>query len=267
MEALETVDVRGLPIAFERIGSGPPVVLLHGGLADHREWSAQRALADEFTVVAWDAPGCGRSVDPPPSFRMPDYADTLVGFIHALDLGSPHVVGLSFGATLALAAEDLAPGTARTLVLAGAYAGWAGSLPPAVVAERLTSALGQLDQSRDALVESFTTTLVTDDAAPELVDAVRAMVSDFHEEGARTMLRSMAECDLRGALGAIDVPTLLLYGEHDVRSPRDVAEALHAAIPGSELRLLPHAGHQCNIEAADAFTAAVRAFLRANHGE
>jgi pimeloyl-ACP methyl ester carboxylesterase len=75
----------------------------------------------------------------------------------------------------------------------------------------------------------------------------------------------MAESDLRGTLGAVEVPTLLLYGELDVRSPLDVGEALHAAIPGSRIEVLPGVGHQCNIEAPGAFNAAVRAFLRTCH--
>jgi pimeloyl-ACP methyl ester carboxylesterase len=88
------------------------------------------------------------------------------------------------------------------------------------------------------------------------------MLLDLRPVGARAMLHAMAECDLRDTLGAIDVPTLLLYGELDVRSPLDVAAALHAAVPGSALHLLPGVGHQCNMEAPLAFTAEVRAFLR-----
>jgi pimeloyl-ACP methyl ester carboxylesterase len=63
------IDVAGLTIAFERTGQETPVVLLHGGLSDTREWRRQiDALRDDFTVVAWDAPGCGRSSDPPEAF-------------------------------------------------------------------------------------------------------------------------------------------------------------------------------------------------------
>jgi pimeloyl-ACP methyl ester carboxylesterase len=98
-------------------------------------------LRDEFTVVAWDAPGCGRSSDPPEGFRLPDYADRLAGLIDALGLGRPVVLGLSFGAGLALELSRRHPRVPRALVLASAYAGWAGSLPPEVVQERLESCL------------------------------------------------------------------------------------------------------------------------------
>lgn len=53
-------------VAYERRGEGPPLVLLHGGMADNRDWHLQRdGLAKDFTVVAWDAPGCGGSFTPP----------------------------------------------------------------------------------------------------------------------------------------------------------------------------------------------------------
>jgi pimeloyl-ACP methyl ester carboxylesterase len=68
--------------------------------------------------------------------------------------------------------------------------------------------------------------------------------------------------DLRGALPGINVPTLLVYGDQDVRAPLTVAEDLQAAIPGSTLVVLPGVGHVCNIEAPEAFNGAVRNFLQ-----
>ncbi len=51
-------------------------------------------LSDEVTVVAWDAPGCGGSSDPPETFRLPEYADSLAQFVNRLGLERPHVAGL-----------------------------------------------------------------------------------------------------------------------------------------------------------------------------
>src|SRR6266542_3220596 len=101
---MDHVEVGGLWVTYRQAGQGPPLVLLHGGLGDSREWRRQlEGLADDFTVTAWDAPGCGGSSDPPETFRLPDYADCLAGFIQALDLGRPHVGGLSWGGGLAAA--------------------------------------------------------------------------------------------------------------------------------------------------------------------
>ena len=85
---MDRVDVDGLHVGFERVGSGPPLVLLHGYVGDGpAAWRAQlQGLADDFTVAAWDAPGAGRSSDPPEDFGMVGYADGLAGFITRLGL-------------------------------------------------------------------------------------------------------------------------------------------------------------------------------------
>ena len=95
----------------------------------------------------------------------------------------------------------------------------------------------------------------------EMIDAFGASMRAFHPIGFRAMARAAAE-DLRDALPHLDVPTLLVYGDQDVRAPLSVAEDLHAAITGSTLVVLPGAGHICNAEAAHEFNDAVRKFLR-----
>jgi pimeloyl-ACP methyl ester carboxylesterase len=259
---MERVAIGDLSIAFERRGTGPPLVLLHGGLSDHREWRPQlEGLSDAFTVVAWDAPGCGDSTDPPPTFRMPEYADTLAGFIEALALARPHVVGLSWGSTLALELYRRRSEVPRTLVLASAYAGWAGSLPADEVAERLRDTLDALALPSGEVARSFASSLFTHHVPNEIVEEAVGIMAGFRRSGAEPMLRAMAEADLRDVLPTIDVPTLLLYGEEDERSPTAVAHGLLEAIPGSTLVTLPAAGHQSNLEAPEPFNDAVREFL------
>jgi len=260
---VERVEVGALTIAYERRGDGPPLVLLHGGMSDHREWRRQLdGLSDGFTVVAWDAPGCGASSDPPETFRMADYADSLAGLIEALGLDRPHVLGLSWGSTLALELHWRRPEIPRSLVLAAAYAGWAGSLPPEEVAHRLERLLAQIERPAREWVHEYTPTLLTERAPAETVAELEAIMADSRPAGLRPMLLAMAEADLREVLPTISVPTLLLYGEEDARSPGDVAAAMHAAIPGSTLVVLPGVGHQANVEAPEAFNDAVRTFLR-----
>ena len=83
---MDTVEVGGFRIAYERAGTGPPLLLLHGFVGDGATtWRHQlETLSDEFTVVAWDAPGAGRSSAAPESFRLADYADCLTEFVSAL---------------------------------------------------------------------------------------------------------------------------------------------------------------------------------------
>jgi pimeloyl-ACP methyl ester carboxylesterase len=263
-DGVDQVEVAGLRVAYRRAGQGPPVVLLHGGLADSREWRRQlEGLADEFTVVAWDAPGCGGSADPPAAWRLPDYADCLAGLVQALDLGRPHVGGLSWGGGLALELYRRHPQLPRSMVLASAYAGWAGSLAPEVVAERLRQVLRDAEVPPAQWVPGYLEGLFTGAAPPEVVEEARAMMLEVRPAGMRPMVQGFAEADLREVLPRIQVPTLLLYGDADVRSPLEgVARGLHAQIPGSRLVVMPGVGHQCDMEAPHRFNAEVRSFLR-----
>ena len=151
---MDEVEVAGLRVAYERAGVGPALVLLNGYVGDGpATWRRQiDDLSDELTVVAWDAPGSGRSSDPPESWRLADYADCLAGFVRALGLGRPHVAGLSLGGGLALELYRRHPTSPASLVLVGAYAGWAGSLPPEVVDQRLRQALRLAGRPPDELL-------------------------------------------------------------------------------------------------------------------
>jgi pimeloyl-ACP methyl ester carboxylesterase len=260
---MEQVEVDGLRIAYQRAGAGPPLVLLHGYVGDGpTTWRRQLdGFCDQFTVVAWDAPGAGGSADPPESFGLAGYADCLASFVQRLGLEQPHVAGLSFGGILALELYRRHPAVPATLILASAYAGWGGSLPAEVAQQRLHQALVLAELSPEEFVGALLPTMFSQATPPEAVEAFRASMLGFHPAGFRAMARASAE-DLRDVLAHIKVPTLLVYGDKDVRAPLTVAEDLHAAITGSMLVVLPDAGHLCNIEAPEAFNRAVRSFLR-----
>lgn len=263
MDQRDQVDIEGLRIAYKRAGNGPPLILLHGIYDDSRVWRPQlEGLSDEFTVVAWDAPGCGQSSDPPETFSISDWADCLAGFIAALHLERPHVLGLSLGSMFALELYRRHPAIPRSLVLASAYAGWVGSLSPEMVEQRVQRALRDVDLPPEQWIPEWIPELLTAHAPAGAVDEVIAIMSEFHPAGARTMVRSFARVDLRDVLPLIKAPTLLLYGSADARSPLSVAEDLHTRIPGSRLAVMPGIGHLSNIDAPDLFNAEVRRFLQ-----
>ena len=259
----DSVEVGGRTIAFERRGDGPPLVLVHGAVSDSRDWRQQLdGLSDEFTVVAWDAPGCGRSFDPPDDYGLAGYADGLAGFIQALGLERPHVLGLSFGSGLVLELFRRHPGLPRTLVLASAYAGWLGSLGREVAEERRQWGLTAAETPRDEFIRDFNETLFTESVPTELVKEMSQIVADYHPAGLRAMANAFADADLREMLPTIDIPTLLIYGDADQRSPVAIGEDLHARIPGSTLVVIEGPGHMVNMETPERFNDEVRSFLR-----
>ena len=259
---MERVEVDGLQVAYERAGSGPPLVLVHGYVGDGPVTFRGQldGLCDEFTVVAWDAPGAGGSSDPPERFGLDGYADCLAGFVDRLGLGRPHVLGLSFGGILTLALYRRHPAVARSLVLASAYAGWAGSLPAEVAGQRLRQAMVLADLPPEEFAGTLLPTMFAEPPPAEVVAAIAASIRAFHPVGFRAMARASAG-NVRDVLPRIQVPTLLLYGDADVRAPLAVAEDLHRSIRGSRLVLLPGVGHVTNLEAPEAFNQAVRDFL------
>ena len=152
------------------------------------------------------------------------------------------------------------PQRLRCLVLADTYAGWKGSLPEPVCRERLASCLRDAMAPSGALVAKMLPGIFSDGAPQDIQDEQGTIMSEFHPVGFRLMSISSAETDTRDLLPRIQVPTLLLWGDMDRRSPVHVAEQLHAAIPGAELVIIPEAGHLSNMEQPDVFNIHVRRF-------
>lgn len=259
---IDSVDVAGLHIAYQREGSGPPIVFLHGFFGDHRVWRHQRGLADDYTLIAWDAPGCGGSSVPPDSFRMSDYAAALAMFIRELDLGSVHMVGNSFGGSLALQVGSEHPEMVTSVVAIGAYAGWSGSFTPEVVAQRLAAALPSLELSRQEVADTWVAGFVTSRAPATMKDELRGIIADFSPAGMRTMIHALADADLRDALTRIAMPALLIWGDQDVRSPIAVGRDLQARLEGASLVIVEGAGHLTQVEGADRVNSELRSFFR-----
>jgi pimeloyl-ACP methyl ester carboxylesterase len=153
------------------------------------------------------------------------------------------------------------PGSVATLILVGAYAGWKGSLPADEVRVRVEGARRMLA----APAEEFDPTLpglFAGDPPAEFVPLLQEMSAAVRPSALRTQLGIMAETDQRDLLPEIAIPTLLVWGELDLRSPLVVARRFEEAIPHAQLVVIPGAGHVCHLEQPERFNEAVRAFCR-----
>ena len=263
---MDVVRTKGLEIAYERVGQGPPLVFVHGAACDARLWQPQlAALADEFTAVAWDEPGAGRSSDVPAQFGLADYADCLAALIEALALGAAHVAGISWGGTVVQELYRRRPELVATLVLVDTYAGWKGSLPPAEVRARVTGTYRALAvRAEEFDPASALPGWFAGDPPAEYLQLLGEMAAQVRPESMRTALGLMAEADQRDLLPRIAVPTLLIWGELDARSPLSVARQFERAIPDTKLVALSGAGHVSNLERPERFNDAVREFCRSH---
>ncbi|WP_173922947.1 alpha/beta fold hydrolase [Agromyces sp. Marseille-P2726] len=255
---MDAVDVAGLRITYRRAGSGPELFLLHGAFEDSRAWGPELArFAAYADVIAWDAPGCGGSADVPETWEDRDWADAVAGFIAALGLRRPVLLGLSLGSVLALVAARDHPSAIGGLVLVGAYAGWAGSRDPGALAERIRPAEATIETPVDEWAESFLDSVYAPGSDPRRRELTRSLLADWRPSTTRVLLRTLS-LDLREALPAINVPTLVVRGSEDARSPRSASLAIVAAMPDARFAEIDGAGHDC---AGPELAARVAAFL------
>jgi pimeloyl-ACP methyl ester carboxylesterase len=260
--------VGSLSVAYERAGNGPALVLLHGFTQDSRVWRPQlEGLQDQFTMIAWDAPGAGQSSDPPEPYGIGDWAECLRGVLEAAGVQRAHVLGLSWGGLLAQEFYRLHPARVQSLILADTYAGWAGSLPEPVPAERLAACLRDASLPPQEFVPRYLPGMFSASPAPGLREGLGQIMSEFHPAGFRLMATALAHGDTRDLLPNIRTPTLLIWGEADARSPLSVGRQLHAAIPRSQLVVISGAGHLSNLEAPAQFNAAIRDFCSSVESE
>jgi pimeloyl-ACP methyl ester carboxylesterase len=239
---------------------GPPVIFLHAFPLDGRMWAPQLEMVKElgFTPLTVNAPGFGGSsllglCD------MERYADNAYVIWQALELPPAVVVGLSMGGYAALRLVERHPAMLRGLVLANTKA---ESDTPEAAAGRRQTARRVLDEGSAVLQETLLPKLVHA-PSPALRSQLEAAIAEAPPESVAAALRGMAiRPDSRRLLADIAVPTLVIGAEHDPLTPPTLAASLAEGIPGASLTVIPGVGHLSNLEAPEAFNAALRSLLQ-----
>jgi proline iminopeptidase len=263
----------GYDLNVEEVGSGFPVIVLHGGPGlDHQMFRPYLdALGDEYRLLYVDERGQGRSdrVDPS-TLSLEVFARDVDLIAEALELDEFALLGHSFGAIITtFHATEL--GTAAAYVISGG-----GDSSEALQAD-VDASLAALGADGKRIVDSWEAekTVETDEQLAQLLRD--QMPFHFHGEpppgygeetvGSPEVLRHFANIgygafDYRPKLGGVDKPTLVVVGEHDRTTTPRAAGVLHEGIPGSELVVIPEAGHMSFVERNGEYLAAVRGFLR-----
>jgi pimeloyl-ACP methyl ester carboxylesterase len=246
--------VEGGTIHYETAGDGPPLILLHGIGSNSRSWRRQlTGLSQDFRVIAWDAPGYGKSSDPPPiqpSIRF--YADCLYAFLRAISLKDVFLLGHSMGGVIAQEFCRAYSNQVRAVILAD------------------TAYRGSKDRLEDRLKNIRTMTpvqlaaerapkLLTTDAAANLVDEAASIMSEIRPRGYEFAAIALAHSDTHLVLEKLEIPRLLIWGAEDKITP------LWNDIPaGIEVEIIGEAGHLCYMEQPERFNEIVRDFLARN---
>lgn len=274
-----TVVVNGKPIFYAEAGTGPAVVLLHGGgpgASGVSNYSRNiDALARDFRVIVPDMPGYGRSAK---STNQDDpfghLADAMRGLLDELGIETVSLVGNSYGGAAALRLALDTPGRVDKLVLMGPGGiGTTRGLPTAGLNSLLSYYSGD-GPSREKLATFIRTYLVYDgDAVPEDLVELRYQASIDPEVVANPplrrpsgplALRTLWRMDLTrdARLKNLQTPTLVLWGRDDKVNRPAGGPMLFNAMPNAELVMTSHTGHWMQWERAELFNNLVSEFLQ-----
>jgi pimeloyl-ACP methyl ester carboxylesterase len=257
-------------VCLVRHGEGPAVMLLHGIPLSLLTWRRNLAALGEFTVVALDLKGFGRSSKPPGDYRPEAHAQVVRGVLDALGLPSASLVASSYACAPALLLSLLAPERVDRLVLlnGGGYADRRPVLERLVRRRPVARMVGCLLRSRCLGGSIFHRSLRSSYAAPQAVspEVADAYLELFrHDAGVASFLATVAQFDeqaLARRLPEVRHETLLLWGERDRTLPLEAARRLQAVIRGSQLEIIPAAGHLPHEEAPERVNPLLRDFLR-----
>jgi pimeloyl-ACP methyl ester carboxylesterase len=249
-------------IAFDDIGTGLPLVLIHAFPLNRTMWAPQAgALVGGARCIPIDLRGFGDSAGGEP-YSMDQYADDVVGIMDALQIERAVIGGVSMGGYVAFALWRRHAARIRALVLSSTRAtadtieGIERRRRLIDIAETKGSA-GIANEMISGLVGASTR-----DRRPDIYDAVHRMMSQAPVDGVIGALEAMiARPDSRDTCATIDVPTLIVAGDEDTIIPPDEARQLQASIASSRLEVLPQAGHLPNVERPAAFNTVVSEFL------
>jgi 3-oxoadipate enol-lactonase len=251
----------GIRINYEVEGAGPWVVLSHSLACSLRMWDEQvQALRGRFRVLAFDTRGHGESDAPAGAYSLEQLADDLHGLLAVAGVERPHFVGLSMGGMIGMTYALRHPGALRSLALCDtssripreAAATWADRI-------RIAETQGMEPLVQPTLKRWFTEAFLS--RPGPVVDRVADMIRRTPAQGYAGCCHAIPKIDLTDRLAAIDCPIQVIVGEQDIGTPVAMSEAIHQAVRGSELVVIPNASHLSNLEQPEAFNRALLDFL------
>ncbi|WP_165949758.1 3-oxoadipate enol-lactonase [Micromonospora sp. KC207] len=224
-----------------------PVLLLGSSLGTScAMWEPQvPALAERFRVIRYDHLGHGRSAAPAGPYTLDLLGRELLRTLDALDLPWVHYAGLSLGGMVGMWLAAHAPDRVRRLALLCTSASLG---PPEQWRERAaTVRAAGLPAIADAVVARWFTPAFAA-TRPDVVAGYRAMLTATSPVGYAACCEAIAAMDLRGDLGRVGAPTLVVAGADDPATPVEHARQIAGRIPGARLAVVGAAAHLANVE-------------------
>ncbi len=254
------IEANGIQLHYEEAGSGVPLVLTHSLVLDGQMYEPAIALlAERYRVINLDLRGHGKSSKPHSETTLDEMTEDVYQAIQNLDLGPVLYAGLSLGGMLGMRLALRHRQTLRALVLLDTSA---EQDPNAIQYEALAQAARASgpDEATATMILGilFSPAFLTDN--PEAARQAKQKISENDGEGLfQATMAVIRRENILEQLRTLSLPTLVVVGDQDQSTPPSCAEAIHQAIPQSELMVVPGAGH---ISIAEQPTAVTQRMIR-----
>jgi 3-oxoadipate enol-lactonase len=244
--------------------SGLPVVFIHGFPFSQEMWRSQVAeLSGDHRVITYDVRGHGESEVGDGQYTIEFFVDDLIGLLDHLRIEKAVVIGLSMGGYIALRAIERNPERFRGLVLCDTRS-------EADTNEGKIKRAANIQSVRTDGVKKYAEGFVkavfasqTFERNPEAVKFIREIIEKTSRIAiAGTLLALASRTDTTESLSKINVPTLILVGEHDALTPVSAVRSMSEKIRQSELHVVSNAAHLSNLENPEEFNKHLSGFLR-----
>ena len=253
--------INGISMAYTDKGQGVPLVFVHGFPLSRGCWRPQiDSLSNMCRTIAPDLRGFGATGATSGTTTIDQFADDIAALLGELDTGPAVLVGHSMGGYVALAFARRHADLLRGLVLVATRAGQ--DSPEAAAGRRATAEKVRAEGTRVVVEAMAPKMLAPGNGDADIEAAVQGFMEPSSRDGVIGALLGMAERpDSTPLLGQIEVPTLVVTGADDLVIDPAESQTMAQAIPGSQLHVIPDAGHLVAYEQAEAFNAILRDWI------
>lgn len=261
-------SINGINLYYIDVGRAAsiPLVLVHGFPFSSQMWKEQIKTLQEgentLRIIAYDLRGHGRSDVGDGQYTIELFVDDLVALLDHLKIDKAIVCGFSMGGYIALRAIERNPDRFTALILCDTM-----SIADSNEAKvRRANAIKQIKgEGVERYAEGFLKAVFstgTFNTKPDIIDGIRRTILSNSPLGICGALLAMAgRTDTTASLSKINVPTLLLVGEHDAVTPPAAARSMHEEISNSKLHFIDGAAHMSNLENPTQFNELLISFL------
>lgn len=256
------IEVRGTTLHYRFDGpeKGPVVMLSNSLASDLTMWDRQvPALVQAgFRVLRYDSRGHGRSAVPQGPYTIKELTDDAVGLMDALGLERVHFCGLSKGGMIGQMMGAKHGDRLTKLILSST----AAHLPGREIWDERIKTVREhgMEAVADGTLERWFTK-VGRERLPAEVEKIRRMILATPVEGYCASCAAIQDMDLRGSLGDITTPVLIIVGEQDPGTPVSAGAFIHKQIASSKLMVVADAAHLVQMEQAKVFNEALLRFI------